>query len=82
VNKIVLGASGVLVLLVVFKLCIVPSSGLFCVYLITPPDLTWHISFSPDRVLLQLWPATLFACFSIFDFPVDWRQLEIPISDN
>lgn len=45
-------------------------AGISVVYLITPLDLAWHISSSLDRVLLQLWPAALFTCFNIVDFPV------------
>jgi hypothetical protein len=44
--------------------------GTFFVYIITPFDLAWQISWSLDRVLLQLWPAVLFTCFHTVDFPV------------
>ena len=34
--------------------------GYYLVYLLSPKDLTWHIENSVDRLLLQLWPATVF----------------------
>jgi hypothetical protein len=37
--------------------------GYFCVYLITPYDLFWHLRFSLDRLFLQLWPSTVFLFF-------------------
>jgi hypothetical protein len=37
------------------------------VYLLSPKDLTWHIENSVDRLLLQLWPATVFLwCLAVF----------------
>ena len=41
--------------------------GFVGVYLITPVDLAWHIAWSLDRLLLQLWPATVFLCFYTAD---------------
>ena len=38
-------------------------AGYFAVFLITPYDLYWHLRFSLTRLLLQLWPATLFLFF-------------------
>jgi hypothetical protein len=37
--------------------------GLLLVYVTTPRDLAWHLSTSLDRLLVQLWPATLFVLF-------------------
>ena len=37
--------------------------GLFGVYITTPYDLTWHLSTSLERLLLQLWPSFLFVYF-------------------
>lgn len=34
--------------------------GYYLIYLITPWDLAWHLDSSLVRLLLQLWPATLF----------------------
>lgn len=37
--------------------------GYFCVYLITPYNLFWHLRFSLDRLFLQLWPSAIFLFF-------------------
>ncbi len=37
--------------------------GYFMVYVITPHDLAWHLHFSLDRVLMQLWPLAIFVFF-------------------
>jgi hypothetical protein len=44
-------------------------AGFFFVYLITPVELSWQIAWSLDRLLLQLWPAALFTCVYIINFP-------------
>lgn len=36
------------------------GSGFFFVYLLTPYDLEWHLDSSANRLILQLWPATVF----------------------
>ncbi len=42
-------------------------AGYYVVYLLTPKDPAWHIENSIDRLLLQLWPATLlFWCLAVF----------------
>jgi hypothetical protein len=38
-------------------------AGFFAIYLITPYDLYWHLSFSLTRLFLQLWPSTIFLFF-------------------
>jgi hypothetical protein len=35
----------------------------FCVYIITPHDLAWHLKTSADRLLLQLLPSAMFVVF-------------------
>jgi len=41
--------------------------GYYLVYLVTPKDLTWHVENSVDRLLLQLWPVTVFLwCLAAF----------------
>jgi hypothetical protein len=42
---------------------ILTFAGYFCVYLVTPYDLSWHLRFSLDRLFLQLWPSALFLFF-------------------
>jgi hypothetical protein len=37
--------------------------GYFCVFLITPYDLHWHLRFSLMRLFLQLWPSVVFLVF-------------------
>ncbi len=59
--------------------------GYFCVYLITPYDLSWHLTWSLDRILLQLWPSILFTYFmsvrtteeAIIDSQIETLQKEI-----
>lgn len=51
--------AGLTALAVVFTaLC-----GFFCVYLVTPHDLHWHLRTALHRLLLQVWPATLLMVF-------------------
>lgn len=38
-------------------------AGYFCVYVITPHDLDWHIRTSLDRLIFQLWPAIVMLVF-------------------
>lgn len=38
-------------------------AGYFCVYLVTPLELTFHLRTSLSRLLLQLWPSAVFAFF-------------------
>jgi len=39
--------------------------GYFCVYLVTPWDLQWHLSTSVSRLIVHLWPAAIFVFFMI-----------------
>jgi hypothetical protein len=34
--------------------------GYFMVYIITPYDLAWHLETSLDRLMMQIWPASVF----------------------
>jgi hypothetical protein len=43
--------------------------GYFMVYVITPYDLSWHLSSSLPRLLLQLWPSFLFIYFILISTP-------------
>jgi hypothetical protein len=43
--------------------------GYYSVYLITPYDLDWHLTFSVQRLFLQLWPSFLFVFFMIVRTP-------------
>jgi hypothetical protein len=38
-------------------------AGYFAIYVITPNDIYWQLRFSLTRVLLQLWPSTIFLVF-------------------
>jgi hypothetical protein len=35
----------------------------YLVYVITPFDITWHVSTSIDRLLVQLWPLVVLTAF-------------------
>ena len=41
----------------------------YCIYLITPFNLDWHLASSLDRLLLQLWPSVLFVFFLLVNTP-------------
>ena len=41
----------------------------YCIYLITPFNLDWHLASSLDRLLLQLWPSVLFVFFLFVNTP-------------
>lgn len=56
------------VLTSVIALCLVLLGYCF-IYLITPNDLSWHLSTSLDRLLLQLWPSFVFTYFSLVRTP-------------
>jgi len=43
--------------------------GYFCVYLITPYDVAWHLHSSLQRLLLQLWPSAVFLFFLLVKTP-------------
>jgi hypothetical protein len=54
-------------------------AGYFLVYLVTPHDLRWHLTNSLDRLLLQLWPLTLFYFFSVTATPEEaWAEQAPP----
>jgi hypothetical protein len=38
-------------------------AGYYCIYLITPYDLTWHLRTSLNRLFIQLWPSGVFVFF-------------------
>ena len=38
-------------------------AGFFMVYIVTPYGLSWHLTNSLDRLLLQLWPSVIFVTF-------------------
>ena len=37
--------------------------GYFCIFLISPEDLAWHLRTTVNRLFLQLWPSVLFLLF-------------------
>ncbi len=37
------------------------ACGYYALYLVTPSDLSWHLTTSADRLLIQLWPSLVFA---------------------
>jgi uncharacterized membrane protein YfbV (UPF0208 family) len=44
-------------------------AGYFLVYVITPLNLQFHLAYSLDRLLLQLWPSFVFVYFLIVSAP-------------
>lgn len=44
-------------------------TGYFFVYVTTPRDLEWHLRFSLDRLLIQLWPSLVLLYFFIVRSP-------------
>jgi hypothetical protein len=65
--------------------------GFITVYLITPMDLRWHLGTSADRLILQLFPTTLFLFFLIVGTPaakpngtpaIDGSQSPTAVSPN
>ncbi len=44
-------------------------TGYFLVYVATPHDLLWHLRYSLDRLLLQLWPSFIFTYLLIVGRP-------------
>jgi len=44
------------------------------VYLVTLPDVVWHLQSSLERLLLQLWPSALLAYFLVIRMPVFARR--------
>ena len=48
-------------------------AGYFMIYVVTPHDLTWHLETSLHRLLLQLWPMTIFAYFQVIRIPKGLR---------
>jgi hypothetical protein len=51
------------------SLCVFMCIGYFCVYVLSPADLTWHLGSSLDRLLLQLWPLVVFTYFMLVQTP-------------
>jgi hypothetical protein len=49
--------------------------GFFAVYLISPYDVNWHLKWSLDRILLQLWPGILLTYFMIVRTPEEALML-------
>jgi hypothetical protein len=43
--------------------------GYFFVYVTTPRDLEWHLTFSLDRLLIQLWPSIVLLYFFLVNSP-------------
>ena len=39
---------------------VVQALGYYAIYLITPYDLAWHLSYSAERIVLQIFPLLLF----------------------
>jgi hypothetical protein len=44
-------------------------AGYFGVFLITPFDLKWHLDTALSRLLIQVWPAAIFAVIALYAGP-------------
>ena len=52
------------------------ACGYYCVLLITPHDLKWHLSTSIDRLFMHLWPVVVFTFFLLV------RSSEAPLKQS
>ena len=52
----------------------ITMTGVGIVYLVSPHKLNWHITLSLDRMLMQLWPATVFTFFALIAPEGDTKQ--------
>mgnify|MGYP001828671496 CR=1 FL=1 len=52
-----------------FLILLFMLGGYFCVYLITPLNLPWHLRTSIWRLFLQIWPAIIFSFFLVVSTP-------------
>ena len=43
---------------------VIQALGYYAIYLITPYDLTWHLSYSIERIALQIFPLVAFLILS------------------
>ncbi len=57
-------------------------AGYYGIYLLTPWDLGWHLSFSLVRLLLQLWPAVIFFWCLAVTLPVSPAAAASPVDDR
>jgi hypothetical protein len=64
VEKKKVPAAGITVLLLGSMLV-----GYFLIYILSPHDLEWHLESSLNRLLLQVWPLSIFAYFAIVRTP-------------
>lgn len=53
----------------IFLIPILQLAVYFCVYLITPRDLAWHMNFSMSRLLLHIFPMVLLSFFLYVNTP-------------
>ena len=52
-------------------------AGYYVAYLTTPYELSWHLSTSVDRLLVQLWPTAVLAIFSHLRAPEEiWPRAQ------
>src|SRR5437016_1646452 len=57
---------------------VLTAMGYFAIYVITPYDLRWHLMWSLDRLLMQLWPSVLFLVFVSVRAPESAMRLRSP----
>ena len=56
--------------------------GYFIVFLITPLDLTWHLTTALFRLFIQLWPVIVFSYFLLLSSPEELIHKNIAIYDS
>jgi hypothetical protein len=49
----------------------------FALYLVTTAELSWHLSTSNSRVILQVWPAMIFVAFLMLRRPAEPEEPEL-----
>lgn len=62
---------------VVAMLPLLQLAGYFVIYLITPRDLTWHLSTSLGRLLTQIFPLSLFILMLALRSPLPWNISQV-----
>src|SRR5215207_521396 len=67
-------------LLAVVVMLVIQLIAYFAIYILTPHDLEWHLTFSLDRILLHIYPTVLFVLFSITEDPENSFPLKEPFA--
>jgi hypothetical protein len=79
ISKTKISRKNTQVIILLTLLLILTLVGYYCVFIITPYDLDWHLSSSLKRLYIQLWPSVVFIYFLIpsiklFDKQHFWKN--------